>query len=930
MKPLHHLLSLLCLSAITTHGQWCFYADSLSSIPSNSQSLIADMNADGLPDIVQYGYDDSVHIEWGLDFTTNAEITVGFNVVDLGISDMNNDGNLDMVTMNEVGDIVVFFDDGSNTFPTTYSQSTSLALAPIINIVDVNEDGYADIVCLGSISNNYLYTFLNNGDNSFQDAIASETLEPALDFLCGDLNTDSHLDVLIWSASSGTFSFYFGYGTGEFGNYPSSAMFQAFDIEVADLNFDGLLDIIFTSTYQTYYVTMEGEGIFDVSSAQPIGPSASQIIIGDYSGDGFSDVALICESFGTPWSYQIEYFQNDGLGHFASMGVFPVTYPSELVSGDLDQNGLDDLLNTTDSDLIAIYTETSLQNIDFSFENISCHTYDDGTAAVTVESIHTPISYSWDGEPFNAENSIDNLSAGAHTLQISDTSGCAAYVSFNIVEPAALEIMLINQPLTCNDDPINDALVLVDGGVAPFSADWSFGGTELSMPDLLPGDYVVVATDANGCIAEANGLYGNHIALFDSTSLEIASSALYGYSIEDLQGDGLNDFILNTSGNSFLKSINNGDGTFTTPSSIDLGNLYPTIYSLHDMNGDDIVDFVYTNGTYFGYYPNDGNGNFGKPYTYVSSIYILDFTIGDIDGDGDHDFVMLIDDGAFRVWKNENGILSYFSDTGFNVVPTSIHTVDIQQDGVDEIVLIHFSQIVMYANNNDQFEIISQVNGTSISDVDFADIDSDGILDMIYATTNTGIFYRLLNAEGSIGNPIVIISTTGITDIIADKMDLDPRTDITFLQSSHSRIFVTFGISPSAFSAPQLITSYPLANNLAVSNLFGDERPEIIATTYPNVINIFKNCSALEVQPLLSNADIGVYPNPGNDILNIQTTERVTQLNMLDYSGRIVFSSNSMHDDIIQINTTHFSCGLYYIHLYTENQVLGTKWQKVH
>lgn len=930
MRPLEYLCPLLCSFSICAQAQWCFDAELLSTTTPNSQSLIADLNEDGLTDVVQYGYDDSIQISWAMDPSSVSVFSIGFMVDAMAISDLNNDGHPDLAAINQSGELVIYFGDGSGTFTTSTSQSAGMDLSPFIHFADINEDGYSDILCLSATSSNNLLVFLNNGDHTFQDAIISETIEPANNFLCGDLNTDSHQDVLIWSASSGTFSFYFGNGTGEFVNIASSAMFQAFDIEVADLNFDGLLDIIFAGTYQTYYVTMEGEGIFDVSSAQPIGPSASQIIIGDYSGDGFSDVALICESFGTPWSYQIEYFQNDGLGHFSSMGVFPVTYPSELVSGDLDQNGLDDLLNTTDSDLIAICTETSLQNIDFSFENISCHTYDDGTAAVTVESIHTPISYSWDGEPFNAENSIDNLSAGAHTLQISDTSGCAAYVSFNIVEPAALEIMLINQPLTCNDDPINDALVLVDGGVAPFSADWSFGGTELSMPDLLPGDYVVVATDANGCIAEANGLYGNHIALFDSTSLEIASSALYGYSIADLQGDGINDFILNTSGNSFLKSINNGDGTFTTPSSIDLGNLYPTIYSLHDMNGDDIVDFVYTNGTYFGYYPNDGNGNFGKPYSYVSSIYILDFTIGDIDGDGDHDFVMLIDDGAFRVWKNENGILSYFSDTGFNVVPTSIHTVDIQQDGVDEIVLIHFSQIVMYANNNDQFEIISQVNGTSISDVDFADIDSDGILDMIYATTNTGIFYRLLNAEGSIGNPIVIISTTGITDIIADKMDLDPRTDITFLQSSHSRIFVTFGISPSAFSAPQLITSYPLANNLAVSNLFGDERPEIIATTYPNVINIFKNCSALEVQPLLSNADIGVYPNPGNDILNIQTTERVTQLNMLDYSGRIVFSSNSLHDDIIQINTTHFSCGLYYIHLYTENQVLGTKWQKVH
>ncbi|MBX7052538.1 MAG: VCBS repeat-containing protein, partial [Flavobacteriales bacterium] len=95
MRPLEYLCPLLCSFSICAQAQWCFDAELLSTTTPNSQSLIADLNEDGLTDVVQYGYDDSIQILWAMDPSSVSVFSIGFMVDAMAISDLNNDGHPD-------------------------------------------------------------------------------------------------------------------------------------------------------------------------------------------------------------------------------------------------------------------------------------------------------------------------------------------------------------------------------------------------------------------------------------------------------------------------------------------------------------------------------------------------------------------------------------------------------------------------------------------------------------------------------------------------------------------------------------------------------------------------------------------------------------------------------------------------------------------
>ena len=54
------------------------------------------------------------------------------------------------------------------------------------------------------------------------------------------------------------------------------------------------------------------------------------------------------------------------------------------------------------------------------------------------------------------------------------------------------------QLLTCNGD-LSDIYIGTIGGQAPFNYTWSDGSTDQDLIDVLPGEYSVEVSSANGC-----------------------------------------------------------------------------------------------------------------------------------------------------------------------------------------------------------------------------------------------------------------------------------------------------------------------------------------------------------------------------------------------------------------------------------------------
>ena len=74
-------------------------------------------------------------------------------------------------------------------------------------------------------------------------------------------------------------------------------------------------------------------------------------------------------------------------------------------------------------------------------------------------------------------------------------------------------------------------------------------------------------------------------------------------------------------------------------------------------------------------------------------------------------------------------------------------------------------------------------------------------------------------------------------------------------------------------------------------------------------------------------SEIQIYPNPTNDIVNIQLQnlpENKSDIYVYDFSGKLILNS-SFSDDNTSIDLSNYSTGVYFIKIVTENQIINKK-----
>ncbi|MEI6852431.1 MAG: gliding motility-associated C-terminal domain-containing protein, partial [Bacteroidota bacterium] len=130
--------------------------------------------------------------------------------------------------------------------------------------------------------------------------------------------------------------------------------------------------------------------------------------------------------------------------------------------------------------------------------NIPCYGGNNGSASVTATGGTAPFSYSWS----NGANTpaIYSLTAGNYSVTVSDFQGCSATTSVAITQPAQLTSSVSSSNnVSCFGGNNGSATILVAGGTAPYSYNWSNGANTATISNLAAGNYSVIVTDFNGC-----------------------------------------------------------------------------------------------------------------------------------------------------------------------------------------------------------------------------------------------------------------------------------------------------------------------------------------------------------------------------------------------------------------------------------------------
>lgn len=155
-----------------------------------------------------------------------------------------------------------------------------------------------------------------------------------------------------------------------------------------------------------------------------------------------------------------------------------------------------------------------------SITNVLCYGSATGSATISFDNGIGTISYSIDGSAAitvaSSPFAINGLSAGAHTIIITDGAANTATVHVAVSEPVALTANFTFTPILCNGG-LSTQNVTITGGTAPYgmfnqgggafvigaSEGVTYGGTE---GNTYAANYVYTVTDANGCqyVFEAN------------------------------------------------------------------------------------------------------------------------------------------------------------------------------------------------------------------------------------------------------------------------------------------------------------------------------------------------------------------------------------------------------------------------------------------
>jgi hypothetical protein len=220
-----------------------------------------------------------------------------------------------------------------------------------VAIGDVNGDGLNDVVMVTSYyfdpaNDSMLHVWIQNPDGTLAPRVKYPIGGRPQSVAIGDVNGDGLKDVVVANGSGiGVFTQNADGMLNPMVFYPTN---DSFKVRVADLNNDGRLDIVSigwgTNTAKVFTQNADGSLAQPVTYSVPHG-GYDDLEVGDVNNDGLTDVIVMSgQLYATP-NISILYQKPDGtLGDLTSLSVGPQELTQGIGVGDVNGDGLNDIV----------------------------------------------------------------------------------------------------------------------------------------------------------------------------------------------------------------------------------------------------------------------------------------------------------------------------------------------------------------------------------------------------------------------------------------------------------------------------------------------------------------------------------------------------------------------------------------------------------
>ena len=725
--------------------------------------------------------------------------------------------------------------------PRNYTVGTSdLNINPIA-IADFNGDGLPDIAVANDVSND-VSILLQNTDGTFQAAVSYPVGNQPFTLNVGDVNGDGKADLIVVNTLDTTLGVLLGNGDGTFQTQLTTALpvaapsssFYPF-IVVGDWNGDGKTDVALAGALPQAgsnaiaVMLSNGDGTFQAPVTYSLAAAPYALNAADFNGDGKLDLVTADGSTG------VSVWLGNGDGTFktsvttaASQTIWEIP---QLLVGDFNQDGHLDIATAT----IGSYDHGVVPNLTLFLGN------GDGTFQANVTS-QQYIPYAvgdldGDGKP-------DLLASEGFTVVAFMNAGNATFTPSAPSGPA---------------QPYGLALFDLNGDQKLDLITTTFGDTEPSLISVLHGNgdgtfaqfpvYAVSPEDTSGAglvVADFNndgkpdlattfvgpaGYLNTRILLNDGAGFlppidtAIAQVGSSGLGAGDFNHDGKVDLEIGDGNGGFFILLGKGDGTFQT--AVDYA-LPPG--DVGDVNGDGNLDFISLSGTQ--YVQEDisvvlgkSDGTFGFPVKtpLPAGVTVTNLVVGDFNGDGKVDVAALISNNAPPPSQQ---LLMLFgnADGTFTVGPTYTYTA------------------------------LSAPGSLSTGD-----LNGDGKLDLIVilpptlsATTFVpAVVVALLgNGDGTFQNPVTTnTEEAGSFPFMIGDFNLDGKADLAIADGG---ISLLLGNGDGTFqAAPLKFFENTAALGLVVADFDGNGAPDLAVGGGSTGISILLNAAGSNAPPVL-------------------------------------------------------------------------------